>query len=78
MALLIKGMDMPNGCHDCLIPCDKMVYEQSRPNDCPLVEIPTPHGRLIDESKIDFSRPKTFGEIVAEISNLPTIVEAEE
>ena len=41
MSIIIKGMDMPKGCYDCLIPCDKMVYERSRPSNCPLIEIVT-------------------------------------
>lgn len=68
MNLMIKGMDMPCMCCECL--CHdwdmetnryyclalkgepRIVDENTRRDDCPLVEIPTPHGRLIDcESK---------------------------
>ena len=28
---------------------DSFKYAKERPSDCPLVEVPTPHGRLIDE-----------------------------
>lgn len=28
-------------------------YEEKRSNDCPLVEIPTPHGDLIDRDALD-------------------------
>ena len=61
MGVYIKGIDMPKepwdctchngetgqckvihiGCYDCI------------PKNCPLVEVPTPHGRLIDVEKTD-------------------------
>lgn len=47
MSILVKGMKMPPNCYECpLNPlwCDGVCDQ----NDCPLVEIPTPHGRLID------------------------------
>ena len=59
MSILIKGMEMPKGCKDCLIK-DFDYYDycpllhrtvehcgDERLPDCPLIEIP-PHGRLID------------------------------
>ena len=56
MSVLIKGMEMPKNCGDCLTnymlnvvcDCDLNNIEDGRrlPN-CPLVEIP-PHGRLVD------------------------------
>ena len=42
---------------------------------CPLVEIPTPHGRLIDEDTLNFHYEKEDGVIVYDA---PTILEAEE
>lgn len=63
MSILIKGMEMPKSCKDC--PCHKFAYDNwDRPYNycgvtggvtlvnCPLVEIPTPHGRLIDENEL--------------------------
>jgi len=62
--------------------------EYHRPKECPLVEVPTPHGRLIDSDKekaeIDnmlvqgevFTTAKNFASIVLE--NAPTVIEAEE
>ena len=61
MSILIKGMDMPKNCLECVF------YRQTDPvydyccissaapkgyvpNDCPLIEVP-PHGRLIDADK---------------------------
>ena len=75
MSILIKGMEMPKMCADCLI---RDVEEDSwgdtisetcpiigeqveeygwtgkkkRHEDCPLVEIPTPHGRIIDADRL--------------------------
>lgn len=61
MSVLIKGMDMPKSCSKCDLrvvaigldfQCalsDEMVddYYSTRHKKCPLVEIPTSHGRLI-------------------------------
>ena len=59
MSVLIKGMEMPKSCLICVcdIPkgnCDLWrnqtpeEHRRERHPDCPLVEVPTPHGRLID------------------------------
>lgn len=62
MNILIKGIDMPEHCYECLLRqgnCCLLLYEAIPPtvpltrlDDCPLVEIPTPHGRLIDADKL--------------------------
>ena len=46
---------------------------------CPLVEIPTPHGRLIDADALDqaLRRKWNYGDNGVTIANAPTIVEAE-
>ena len=81
MSTIIKGMDMPKDCWECPfrfiadeIHC--VPFKGLSPHkgyiDCPLIEIPTPHGRLIDEDEIrgrDMSNYKT---------SAPTILEAEE
>lgn len=58
--ILIKGMDMPKACCKCPLhnasicvakdsPVSLQIYlDGKKPFDCPLIEIPTPHGRLID------------------------------
>ena len=54
MSILIKGMEMPQNCEECdvKVVCKnywKIIREQhTRPSWCPLVHLPTPHGRLID------------------------------
>lgn len=65
MSILIKGMDMPKWCDDCefmqsgypdwcdLTYRDLDVFISSiRPNWCPLVEVKTPHGKLIDADEL--------------------------
>lgn len=65
MSIIIKGMKMPIVCDDCWAldecgdyPMCRITQEQRgynfntreyRMDDCPLVEIPTPHGRLVEE-----------------------------
>ena len=59
MSVLIKGMDMPTCCADCDIHnpfsetpyCRRLLQViplEGRLENCPLGEVPTPHGRLID------------------------------
>lgn len=101
MSILIKGMDMPKGCGVCPLFDDECFGsykckrakgwgdEENRAYDCPLREIPTPHGRLIDAdmaikeiAKAFLDKPwggMDFGLKVEEIiDNIPEIIEAEE
>lgn len=105
MSVLIRGMNMPIGCISCDF-CNPFADEPycrrlmrktpkvTRLKDCPLVEVPTPHGRLIDG--IDLLKAITenayiihhghneveYGMscfgIMQAISEAPTIIEAEE
>ena len=64
MGVYIKGMEMPKDCTECKIKYfDKFCYPHcgitklliaySRTkSDCPLTEVPEPHGRLIDADKL--------------------------
>lgn len=57
MSVIIRGMKMPKDCHECMIRADCPVGTQrfivtGRPRGCLLVEISTPHGRLIDAGKL--------------------------
>ena len=64
MSLIIKGSIMPLMCEECpCYDCDdysckatgRGVIEyryDGRPDNCPPVEIPTPHGRLIDADRL--------------------------
>ena len=67
MSVLIKGMEMPETCSDCewsyyigngramckrVSMTDKTdIMTKRRADFCPLIEVPTPHGRLIDADK---------------------------
>ena len=99
MSILIKGMDMPNRCFECIflttVPsffclagkrdlCAEHGINISRPDWCPLIEIPTPHGRLKDVDRIEYEN--VYFEDVGEsyeivgkddIDELPTVIEAE-
>ena len=63
MSILIRGVQIPENCNKC--PCywnwgyyqecqvlRKTISLSGRREDCPLVEIPTHHGRLIDEKEL--------------------------
>lgn len=67
MSVLIKGMEMPQRCMGCTLcyvghmgdlMCEVLrrpinVDETGRDRFCPLIEVHTPHGRLIDADKLD-------------------------
>lgn len=98
MSLLIQNMDMPCmcclcPCHDWDVETDRyyclalkdeprIIDENTRRDDCPLVEIPTPHGRLID-ADVACEKYKDEDSLIAELAyrkirNAPTVIEAEE
>lgn len=99
MSILIKGMEMPENCDKCRFQstlrlyCDAMPYnfcgntdDIERPDWCPLVEIPTPHGRLIDIRSVEDGKFVTVGNdyqrwwngaLESVIDNAPTVIEAE-
>ena len=60
-SVIVKGMEMPKTCNDCGLrdsfDCwitDSYIEARfsKRNEDCPLVEIPTPHGDLVDRNKL--------------------------
>lgn len=93
MDVLIKDMDMPKNCKECpfsdheawcLIPGDwrKRYYcpDNEVSDDCPLVGVPTPHGRLIDADELKRNPMFIFSGTIREkeIDEATTIIEAEE
>ena len=96
MSVLIKGMEMPTNCRHC--PCaddgsryckaaNEYIPMLGKPKFCPLIEVPTPHGRLIDETQIPYidlnadmpqSKVRVWTTFKDKIDRLPTIIEAEE
>ena len=109
MSVLVKGMKMPERCEGCLMYRHNAEYDyayccissvnvlghgNARLNNCPLVEVPTPHGRLIDAADLlktiaenaylvkhgynEIEYGMTCFGIMQAISEQPTIIEAEE
>lgn len=95
MGVYVKGMEMPkdkyrcpfwNVDHICLANIMGIVCDTTEstciPDNCPMVEIPEPHGRLIDADvaleNIDMADggPCYVGK--EGIDNTPTIIEAED
>ena len=91
MSVLIKGMDMPQYCDDCPLKAGGYCMMQKDENgliwfdnlrdkmrNCPLVEIPVPHGRLGDldalEEMYDY---EGWIETAISINAAPTVLEAE-
>lgn len=94
MSLIIKGMKLPQSCSTCRFSyftvgirkrCEISGDEVNplidcRETNCPLVEIPTPHGRLIDADKFLEWLQEFYPNHVAIMSgvkNAKTIIEAE-
>lgn len=57
MSILIKGLNMPKNCvscrwhhRTCVCALTGMVTNTGK--DCPLVEVPTPHGPLVDADEL--------------------------
>ena len=95
MGVYMPNMKMPKSCWDCPLDtpvCDlwrslrDSAYEEmtkKRHDDCPLIEVPVPHGRLIDAHEVrtrmiglSFSVQTWINEV--ELSNVPTVIEREE
>lgn len=93
MSVIIKGMEMPQRCMDCGVDTGLCGlwngyaerYSRRHPK-CPLVEIPTPHGRLVDIKSVEDRKFTTVdneyerwwnGAIDSIINNAPTVIEAE-
>lgn len=98
MSVLIKGMEMPKRCFDCPFMIsrdnDDCILQSDEANakfnswddmkaSCPLVEIPTPHGRLVDADKL-FEEINIADEYGADMSDIlrfvidaPTVIKAE-
>ena len=93
MSMLIIGVNPPKSCYacswynkvECPVNDGRYYYRVQRHPACPLVEIPTPHGRLgdLDELKTAFPRCDNsmdikIASVRATINHAPTVIEAEE
>ena len=85
MSVLIKGMEMPKSCAECRFNCDMFMSGHlngfkegayDRHCACPLVEVQTPHGRLIDADKLIAGRVENDNTAIL-LKNAPVIIEAE-
>jgi len=56
---------------------DEFIYTESRHPDCPLREIPTPHGRLIDADALPLKDIDNSNYPSNYIKAAPTVIEAE-
>lgn len=70
MSVLIKGMEMPESCESCRFEDFGGCMFRVKKEDCPLVEVPTPHGRLVDAGEL-LERVEEY------LNNTPSIIEAE-
>ena len=58
-------------------------YEREKRRDCPLTEVSTPHGRLIDADKLlesfreALDEDRHFVDFFALVDDSPTVIEAE-
>jgi len=96
MSVLIKGFKVPKNCEDCRFcagladtewgTCagcliDDEYREASSKSGCPLVEVPVPHGRLIDAdelaNKTFYSKTNAPYITYWRFVNAPTVIEAE-
>lgn len=95
MSVIVKGMEMPKHCIDCVLKNaedDCMAQEwqewetwEEMRKGCPLVEVPEPHGDLIDRDALvpdichdwnGFTVPDDDYSAKC-IANAPTVIEAE-
>lgn len=105
MSVLIKGMEMPETCEKCRMNVAMFLFPdgpighcmllkgRADKRKCPLVPVPTPHGRLIDEDALMDALHEKFDDeeahafetgafwhhksVIEVINDAPTIIEAE-
>ena len=94
MGVYVKGMEMPESCYKCKLDlrtdaCPAFdewhkeypysIRAKDRLPDCPLVEVPEPHGRLIDADEITaFLELERNNINVESLDEFPTVIEAED
>lgn len=85
MSILIKNMEMPKNCDTCFLSkwdtCNERFYCMF--DECPLVEVPVPHDRLIDAGALLEDVRKNSVSYSADdfahewVDVQPTVIEAE-
>lgn len=84
----LSGLIIPDNEYHCCAPTNNTNYSLnvtdnvenwSRPDWCPLVEVPEPHGRLIDGDEFVriWQGAKICGDIKPLVDVRPTVIEAE-
>ena len=90
MSVLIRGMEMPFTCltcdfHKCAggvgdfcsLTKRRQFRFKNRPKDCPLIEVPETHGRLIDGDALAAKCDSPYWCVwLSDIDNAPTIIPA--
>lgn len=98
-SVIVRGMEMPKDCSKCpcfqynMFNDDidgyckalktKIIYSDEHRPSCPLIEIPTPHGRLVDADKLfeEINIADEYGADMSDILRLvidaPTVIKAE-
>lgn len=76
MSVIVKGMEMPQNCIECHVRCRLYLNGRKfRHPDCPLIEIPTPHGRLIDADKLLEKAYWDYNEATRDYNNFKVVSE---
>ena len=78
MNVIVKGMQMPTNCGTCpfSLACRReRIYMVTRPQRCPLIELPD-HGRLVDADEMERMFLKATG-ISISFNGVPTVIPAE-
>jgi len=100
MSIIVKGLKKPKGCFPCwfsyvrekdlalVCAINGANVDEQKPLNCPLVEIPTPHGKLIDERDVlltnleilmcEGSYKDALKLICEKLDDAPTILDAED
>lgn len=89
MSVLIKGMNMPTCCAECDLHnpfsetpyCRRLLQViplEGRLDNCPLVEVKTPHGRLIDADEMSSIYHDGSFDVKKVAKQMNTVIEAEE
>ena len=75
MSIILKGIDLPKDIDELRLIINGMsiAIEPTK-----AIQIPTPHGRLIDRDDIYIGRWDIDSDLAEQIQNAPTILEAEE
>ena len=92
MSVIVKGMEMPTTCRECVIgnpkakTCiiGKPKMNTKRRDDCPLIEVKEPHGDLVDRGWVRDSinnscwlEHNDYLEAIGIIDDAPAVIEAE-